>query len=381
MARWAWNKQCWCKSGKKYKDCHFERDEQKRITIQEVILGSKKSKEKMCLHPEADETVCNEIIKAHSIQRAKILESISRNQHVYSFSSHIGNMIKSGRVEPKLIGINEASTFTGFCNMHDTETFKPIELNDIEISNEHIFLIAYRSLCKEIYAKQFQLNMIPLTKEADKGLPLETQKAYQEFIEVYHRGVEAGLNDLRCNKKLLDKYLLAKKYDDVVYYAIEIEGIPDIVSSGHISVEVDFDGRVLQTLEDFANFSRQLDSITFSILMRNSNGLIVFSCFKNEAKSIEFLKSIDKLADNELPNAIVRFAFEFFENNFISPEWWEGLPEDKREAIIKRFNASVGFQERPNSVLKDDGIDYVNWKIKDRYKNFQTETANNLHKQ
>src|ERR1035437_4931680 len=141
MARFARNKQCWCKSGKKYKDCHFERDEQKRITIQEVIQESKKSKEKMCLHPEADKTVCNEIIKAHSIQRAKILENISRNQHVYSFSSHIGDINKLVRFEPKLIGINEASTFTGFCNMHDTETFKPIEIKDIEICNEHIFLI------------------------------------------------------------------------------------------------------------------------------------------------------------------------------------------------------------------------------------------------
>jgi hypothetical protein len=372
MARHARNKLCWCKSRKKYGDCHFERDEQKRITVQEVIKESKKSMGKMCLHPEADKSVCNEIIKAHSIQRAKILQSIAKNQHVYSFSSHIGDLIKQGRIEPKLIGINDASTFTGFCNMHDTETFKPIELNEIEISNEHIFLLAYRSICKEIYAKQYQSRMVPLAKEGDKGLPLEIQKNYQQNMGHFGEGVEAGLNDVRVNKKIFDKYLLTKKYDDVVYYTIEIAGVPDIVSSGQISVEVDFAGRVLQTLEDFANYSRQLDSISFSITISNSNGLIVFSCLKHETKSIEFLKSIDKLTDNELPNAIVRFAFEFFENNYISPQWWEGLPEDKREAIIKRFNASLGFQERPNDILKDDGIEYVNWTIKNRYKNFES---------
>jgi len=369
MARYARKKQCWCKSGKKYIDCHYERDEQKRITIQEIIEISNKSKVKMCLHPKADKAACNEIIKAHSIQRAKILENISRDKHVYSFSSHIGDIKKQGRMLPKLIGINEASTFTGFCNFHDTETFKPIEINDIEISNEHIFLIAYRSLCKEIYAKQYQKNMIPVTREGDRGLSLVEQKAFQKYIRTYEKWVNAGLSDLMYNKKIADNYLLAKKYDDIAYYVIEIEGMPEIVSSGQLSVEIDFDGKVLQTPEDFSNISRQLDSISFSILMKKSNGLIVFSCFKHEAKSIDFLKSIENLNDIELPNAIIRFAFEFFENNYFSPDWWEGITENKQEAIIKRMNDSSEFKERGSDVLKDDGIGYVNWKTIKRYKN------------
>src|SRR5690606_27172758 len=143
------NDPCWCKSGRKYKYCHLDRDSQKRITIQDAIREKKKASEKICYHPEADLSICNHIIKAHSIQKASILQKISRNQHVYSFSSEMGDLIKSGGVlKPKLIGINNASTFTGFCNYHDTETFKPIETNTIEIINEHIFLISYRSLCK-----------------------------------------------------------------------------------------------------------------------------------------------------------------------------------------------------------------------------------------
>jgi len=365
------NDPCWCNSGKKYKYCHLDRDKQNRITVQDAIKENKKAKERKCLHPEANKNVCNQIIKAHSIQRANILEKISRKQHVYSFSSELGELIKNnGRLKPKLIGINDASTFTGFCNYHDTETFKPIEINQIDISNEHIFLISYRSLCKEIYAKQFQSNMIPLTKEGDKGLDFNSQLAFQEFLETYKKGVDAGLDDLLGSKKIYDNLLLSKKYDDVIYYVIETQEIPDVVVSGQIHIEMDFNGKVLQTPEEIVDFTKKLDRISFSVLMRNSNGLIIFSCFKNELKSIEFLKSIDSISDNDLPNAIVRFAFEYFENNFISPDWWDSSPECNKEAIIERMNDSADFTERPDDVLMDDGIKYVNWKILNRYKNF-----------
>ena len=364
------NEPCWCKSGKKYKKCHEDRDKQKRITVQDVIDETKKATERVCLHPEANENVCNEIIRAHSIQRAAILQKISRNQHVYSFGAKIGAMIKTGRIEPKLIGINKASTFTGFCNYHDTEVFKPIEASSIDIYNEHIFLTAYRSLCKELFAKKYQSNMIPLTKQGDKGIRVEDQIAFQSFIENYKSGVEAGLNDLLESKKIYDSYLLSKNYGDVIYYVIETGEISDIVVSGRIHVEMDFNGNELQTSEERLDYSKTLDEISFSMLMRNSNGLIIFSCLKNEKKSIEFLKSIDTINDADLPNSIVRFSFEYFENAFMSPNWWEGLSAKNKEAIIERMNDSIVFTKRSNNALKDDGNNYVSWKILNRHKNF-----------
>lgn len=365
------NDPCWCNSGKKYKHCHLDREKQKKIPVQSIIKEISKAKEKKCLHPKADRNVCTKIIKSHSIQRANILEKISRNQHVYSFSSEIGELKKNdGILKPKLMGINNASTFTGFCSYHDTETFKPIEANPIEVINEHIFLISYRALCREIYSKSFQSNIIPLIKEGDKGMDVGYQLAFQDFIESYQQGVNAGLNDLVESKKVYDNYLLAQNYNDVIYYAVEIEGTPDIVVSGQIYVEMDFRGIVLQTPEEIMDFSKILDRVSFSILMRESNGLIIFSCFKNEKKSIEFLKSIDTIADNYLSDAIVRFAFEYFENTYMSPNWWDGLADEIKNDLIKRMNDSVDFKQRLNNALINDGKSYVNWKIINRFKNF-----------
>ncbi len=41
-------------------------------------------------------------------------------------------------------GRKEATVFTGFCGYHDNELFKPIENNEFNSSDEHVFLYTYR---------------------------------------------------------------------------------------------------------------------------------------------------------------------------------------------------------------------------------------------
>lgn len=363
------NKKCWCGSDKKFKKCHLSRSSEDPLKIQDAIKETKKNKEKFCLHPEANPTICNQIIQAHSIQKSGIISEIARNQHIYEFSADLGDMIKHNRIEPKLIGINKASTFSGFCNFHDTETFKPIETSQIQINNEHIFLIAYRSLCKEIYAKKYQINTLSFIKKGDRGLNELQQLIHQKLVYTYETGVQAGLNDLLKIKNIYDQILLNKNFQRIKYYAIQIDSIPEIVCSGNIFVEMDFQGNILQTNNEIENLAKNLDRVSFSILMSNKNGIIVFSCLDTETKSITFFKSIEKLPDNDLPNAIVRFAFEFFENTFMAPDWWDNLQKEDKDKIIKRMN-NLSDNERDKNCLLDDGLNIVNWKILNRYKNF-----------
>ncbi len=365
------NELCWCGSNKKYKKCHLNRETQPRKKIQDVLEQRDKLKEKYCLHPKASEDICNQIIQAHSIQKSNILESIARAGHVYQFSAEFSDLQKSnGRLIPKLIGINKASTFTGFCSYHDDETFKPIETNPIQINNEHIFLIAYRALCKELYAKKFQYKTLDLVREGDRSYNIGEQKEFQDFVNVYTSGVNAGFNDLMNSKEFYDEYLLTQNFNEVLYYVIEIDCKPEVLCSGQIHVEIDFNGNALYSPEEIADFSKKLDRISFSILTKNLKGLVIFSCFRNELKSIEFINSIVKLTDDELPNAIIRFTFEFFENTYMNPDWWEKLPTDTKESIIERMNKSVDFIERSQIALRDDGFKYVDWKVLNKVKNF-----------
>jgi hypothetical protein len=57
------------------------------------------------------------------------------------------------RVKLELAGRNQASTFTGFCSQHDAEIFRPIDTEEFDPQSQvHLFLIAYRSVCREFHA-------------------------------------------------------------------------------------------------------------------------------------------------------------------------------------------------------------------------------------
>ncbi len=126
------NDKYWCGSGKKYKRCHLGRDAQQPLGKQDVLERfSRVYEEGRCLHPNAGLSTCTgKIIKAHTIQRNGGLSKIARNGHVYSALKH-GRMFEESKSKPdsgpNMIGIREASTFTGFCAQHDNELFAQIE--------------------------------------------------------------------------------------------------------------------------------------------------------------------------------------------------------------------------------------------------------------
>lgn len=100
-----------------------------------------------CFH--ADKNCKNGIVKAHSIQKNKILSKIAINGNVLYYRP----IIKDGRfikVEFDECGKRGATTFMGFCTEHDQKIFKPIEDNNdyIKGNKQQEFLFAYRACAK-----------------------------------------------------------------------------------------------------------------------------------------------------------------------------------------------------------------------------------------
>ena len=58
-----------------------------------------------------------------------------------------------GEILHHLVGINSATTFTGFCSLHDQQLFKPIDTELLLPTPEQVFLLHYRALCRELYVK------------------------------------------------------------------------------------------------------------------------------------------------------------------------------------------------------------------------------------
>jgi hypothetical protein len=113
-------------------------------------------------------------IRAHSVQNATALELLAHNGHVVM--PKIGLKMESGPYFFwELIGKSKATTFTGLCSKHDAELFRPIDTNLFHQNNsEQLFLIAYRSILRELHAKM---------------------KAASDIQSQYARGVEIGKFD------------------------------------------------------------------------------------------------------------------------------------------------------------------------------------------
>jgi hypothetical protein len=60
----------------------------------------------------------------------------------------------SGHITPREVGWREASTFAGFCDIHDKELFAPLDDKKFSNTPEECFLIAYRAICHEFYQKK-----------------------------------------------------------------------------------------------------------------------------------------------------------------------------------------------------------------------------------
>ena len=104
---------------------------------------------KECVFP--DHSSCSEkVIKAHSIQKNKILNHIAENGMV--ISSDMKKTLFTKEFEQ--IGINSASTFFGFCGYHDTKIFSEIENKDYAGTIEQNFLYAYRACALEYVKKK-----------------------------------------------------------------------------------------------------------------------------------------------------------------------------------------------------------------------------------
>jgi SEC-C motif len=217
------NDPCWCGSGRKYKYCHLNRANEPPVTIQEAIHTTKTiSNKKYCLHPGANSNACRGgIVRAHTIQRSGGLTCIARDGHVYGF---IPEPTDVARNEPptraRLIGVKEASTFTGLCSYHDNQTFAPLEKQAFTGTQEQMFLLAYRTICNEAYAKRAQLEIADFSKTMDRGRKLEEQMGLQDFLNAWRMGIDVGLRELRHYKSAYDQALLNSDHSAVSYYAL-----------------------------------------------------------------------------------------------------------------------------------------------------------------
>jgi hypothetical protein len=358
------NDLCWCGSGKKYKKCHLNRQQENRIQPWEIINATKKISSKYCSVPtNLKSRCCGDIINAHTVSKSANLKKIARDGHVYAFCPTFEKLDKyDGIVQAELVGINKASTFTGFCAYHDKEIFSLIEDQEFNASKEQCFLLAYRALAREIFTKNNASNLLPFFKKLDQGRISLVQQEIQMVADAFSQGTLAGKKTIESYKNKFDGILNTNDFTDVKACIINFRNMPNVLCSGGIFPEWDFQGN---HLEDLSDLSTTPDFFTFSTIATVSGGAVVF-CWINdtgkEGNCEKFIHSLKKIDLKELTNSLIRLFFEHCENIFMAPSWWESLKEEHRQNLTNRLLVSGSVvQERKFNCLCDDGFKFDNW--------------------
>ncbi len=369
------NDPCWCDSGVKYKKCHLDREKQSKPGKKEIGQRFLSAFNKgFCLHPKASPRTCSrKIISAHTIQRNGDLDVIAKNGHVYSIIKHgpmFGRSILHGTSSTaNKVGVKKASKFRGFCSKHDNELFAPIEKKTFRATTEQIALLGYRAVCYELFMKKCLLRLDPTLRDMDKGHPISDQLRLQNALDWQYSGAKKGLEEITLHKTSYEDMLLNNNFANLGYYVVVFASAPEMVCSGSTQATHNFLGN---KIADLVRLDVPVGSITLSLIATDEGGAAVFTWPSNHSGCHNVMMTFNGLSGGKQPHAIVRFTFDFFENTYISPEWWDGLDKRVQDVLIERqqreiLNPITGLWPlRPDDCLLDDGVRAVNWKVLSR---------------
>ena len=314
-----------------------------------------------CSHPDAGCGKCSDrVIKAHTVQRRGGLAAIAEGGHVISTESAGRDIFKNdGRFIPSKVGLRSASTFMGFCNQHDTEMFRPVETQSVELNPKALFLLAFRAISYELYMKKFQLYSIKHLRELDAGIPFELQAEFQTIVHSYECGVLRGMEDVLRWKDQYDTIFCKELLDDHRYFVVEFSHVLPVVGCGAFYPEFDFHGKALQRI---SHGNATHEHVTFNLAVLNGRSVIVLGWTEGSSgPAMKFAHSFEELPDTQKPNATIQLGFEYVGNLFTKPSWWDDLPDNDKTSLLVRMSSGIGLggSKRKNNCLIPDGNDYT----------------------
>lgn len=287
----------------------------------------KEFKKPKCLFPKAHHKSCTKnVISAHSIQKSKVLGRLKNSKN------HVMTFYQSKDKKPKLIGWNKASTFNGFCKIHDELIFKEIEDKEIEPTEKQIFILSYRSFCHEFFQKSAAIRVIPrLINDCQKGFTLLEQQQKIEYLKNIELGVKKGHSEFKHIKiNILDKAIIDENYQDFGSCYIEIKGENILAACGAISPDFDVSGRKIQSI---INLQQTYEHMSISLI--NERNKIIFIMFwpKSYTKIANFVNSLCELTHQEIIKNIFAMTLGYLENVYFSEKWWLSLSDQQKKEI------------------------------------------------
>lgn len=315
---------CWCGSGKLYAECHASRESESPIPLNALAeLARRRGEHRVCMHFGASAAACmGKVINAHTVQRSRELRQlIDDDQHVLHFDSNKRDP-RTGLLPVSRVGWRDASTFAGFCQKHDAETFSPVETRAFDGASEQCALLAYRSICYEVHRKRSVALANPAIQPfIDRGYTEALQRERQAIHRVGDDGNAAGLDHFQQLKAAIEVALQAGDLSRWRSTILWFSGPLSVASSGVISPNRDLDGLELQ---NWIGRGSEQESMCLNIVSVEGGGAAVLTWPTEAQAPRRFIERLLQYGEAAL-SLLVQFSFRHLHNIYFSRTWWESL--------------------------------------------------------
>lgn len=363
------NEKCWCGSDLKFKRCHKDRELQKPFTTGELMAHDNDlSKMVTCYAPIELHSECSSIIKAHTVSKSSgLIEIADDTNHVLGLKQNLSSLDKNeGNLKLERIGINNASTFRGFCAKHDKLLFSYFEDKPFIGTEKQCVALTYRSIAKEIYGQECLLSNAVFMRDMDKGSPLIHQLQFQNFIKKYKLGIKESIDGLSIIQKNLAHYILKRSYHSYNFLIIESSLPIPVVVSSLIEPTHDFKGTLIQS---GFKLRQNPEHLVLNAFSSHQKGFVIFGWLQTAETINTFINSLLDLNKECIFSAVITLFLSSSENSYVSPDWWNSLNDVQKDKITSLLPMGANpLMNIPSDVLVDDGIRFSGWNAEKIYK-------------
>ncbi|WP_156334236.1 MULTISPECIES: hypothetical protein [unclassified Shinella] len=265
-------------------------------------------------------------INAHSVQNATAMSLIAQDNHVYELRTRIRD--GQPKCDFEKVGRNQASTFPGFCGVHDTELFKPIDTKPISLADrEQLFLIAYRSVSRELHTVMEAAMRLQATLQFQiaAGRVPKDQPSVPMIEATQHMLKSWGVWKHRLEH--YDKPLLSRRFEEIEHSVFEIlNRKPALAASSFFSV-------------DNKPWGKPFSAVALNVIPTSSQSSVVIVSYpKAQSGAARRYVAPVFLRDGEERLAELScLLIDRAENFFVAPSQLATWNDDKKKEIVARF--------------------------------------------
>lgn len=365
---------CPCGSGKMFSNCCKNKPDSGPTNSPkptEVLLMERMRKSlrkrRLCLHP--DQTRCQGDIKeAHALQNHKIISLLASGDNHVMMQDHTKQpiIVNDDPLNPIVIvpfskvSGNKATTQSCFCDLHDTELFKPIEAGapDFDPGDEEMrFIYAYKAFVFE-YAKQIQLMSIFKESFAERPqifLVLEMVKEYR--IQCIR------MEEFEPVKNHFNSEIMSGTHNGIETCVVKIPYQIGFANYAYIAPDFDLNGERIDTIDDCGKMHR----LAITVLPESNQSYILLSCLSSE--EIIYHDFFDQIQKSDISKVLFYFNLLlplFSENLVISEKLWDNHSEKGQFGLVHmanligtdQFNLSHSIGMALRNAAKNEKMDY-----------------------